>query len=166
MNMLVKSAATTTAIPISLFAGSASAEADPVFAAIERHKWAYAEYSRAVRLRGELEDRLPKQLRKWDYNVEEREPPADCTDDPSWLAAELNVRDTGEEEGRASTVLVDTVPSSVVGLRAFVDYFRQNYEALEGVRFMGDYENGEPMFCDMDASFMDTVAASLHKLAA
>jgi hypothetical protein len=74
------------------------AVADPIFAVIEAHRTACDLFTAAVDENSRLEDELPADRQCWQWRVFDREPPANCADDPRWIANEL-------ECGRASVAM-------------------------------------------------------------
>jgi hypothetical protein len=83
---------------------------DPIFAAIENHRAAYAAWITALHASSDIEQALPPERHKWSYAVYSPEPPADCTDDPKYLAAALALRDTGLREIETVMNMIETRP--------------------------------------------------------
>jgi hypothetical protein len=51
--------------------------ADPIFAAIQRHKELYAAFEAAVHARNKREEALPPEKHSWSWSVDDRVPPND-----------------------------------------------------------------------------------------
>jgi hypothetical protein len=99
-----------------------AAEPDPVFAAIEAHRTAHAKFIAAFDASAEIAITLPRHERRWFFRVDEPLPPANCTDNPEYLAAEI-------EHGRAFLALDDATetilqvkPVTLAGLQALLQY--------------------------------------------
>jgi hypothetical protein len=99
---------------------AAASEPDPILAAIEAHKRAYARFDDSVHHHSKLEDELPSDLResfitKWDNVIVE-------TDDPRWILAEAEVAHASSVEADAAIELINVKPVTIAGVLALVDY--------------------------------------------
>jgi hypothetical protein len=124
MNMLVSTVISGTAVT------STSAEADPIFAAIEDHKAARAAWCKWVYTHGDLENELPREKRQsslnaWGDKLVE-------TDDPRWIECERAVIKTSDTEVDASITLVDVTPTTRSGIIALLQYAVSNDTDGEG----------------------------------
>lgn len=117
------SAALGMALPLPEPAGASVASPDPIFAAIERHRAAYAAYD-ATLGEDELEDEIPPRLRQSSY-YDARTGATDWrvkTDHPKWIAhLEEQIRtDREEEEAAAELISTDGLtPAGAVALLAY-----------------------------------------------
>ncbi|MCK1447247.1 hypothetical protein IVB34_40185 [Bradyrhizobium sp. 2] len=100
-------------------------EPDPIFAAIERHRAAYAAYD-ATLGEDELEAEIPFQLRQSSFHDAERGLPGWRveTDDPKWIAHIEDQGRTWREEQEAAAALVSTDDLSLAGAVALLAYAR------------------------------------------
>ena len=78
---------------------------DPILEAIEAHKAAYAQWTKWLKRRGQLDEELPAERCKTDL-VEERGVAVE-TDDPRWVEAELEYVRTADIEYGASWELLN-----------------------------------------------------------
>ncbi|WP_038380870.1 hypothetical protein [Bradyrhizobium elkanii] len=93
-------------------------EHDPIFAAIEAHKAARAEWYKWVCRHGDLESEIPKEKRRssvtvWDNDIVE-------ADDPRWIEVQREVHRTSDAEIEAACQLVVVVPTTAAGLCALL----------------------------------------------
>jgi hypothetical protein len=96
----------------------ATAEPDPIFAAIERHRAALRGWLAADHRRGVLWDVIPKARRRWESN----ERPDDCTDAPEWIGANTTLIEVTEELDKALEVVLSTPPTTIAGVADLLDY--------------------------------------------
>jgi hypothetical protein len=118
--------ASTAAVPAAAALGlpavaHAAAEPDPIFAVIEAHRKAHAEFSHRVARKGVLEGDLPADQCKshsWcgEQTIVE-------TDDPRWIAAVRKVDEGGDLADEAALAFVTTEPTTVAGVCALLAYF-------------------------------------------
>lgn len=128
MSMLVSTAATAAAMPIAS-PSIAATSTDPIFAAIERHRAAYAAYD-ATLGEDELEAVIPRGRRKssfWDAmdNWPDWRIP---TDDPKWIAHIEEQASAAKEEAEAAAELVSTEGLTPAGAVALLAYARDREE--------------------------------------
>lgn len=95
-----------------------STEQDPIFAAIEAHKAARAEWYKWVHRHSDLEREIPKEKRRssvtvWDNDIVE-------ADDPRWIEVQREVHRTSDAEIEAACQLVVVVPTTAAGLCALL----------------------------------------------
>jgi len=116
--------AAIAALPALAATGAVAQDAaDPVFAAIEAHKTAAADYAQAGDVIAELEDTLPPEQRQWSAVDGEREPPVGNNDDQRWVDAQLAVISMGDALDAASWALIDeAAPTTVAGAAALLRY--------------------------------------------
>jgi hypothetical protein len=127
--LVASTAAMPAAAALGLPVAQAAAEPDPIFAAIEVHRQAEAEFGDRVGRKCALEEYLPKRQRK--SNFDGGEETIVETDDPRWIAA---VRD--EEEGsnlarEAALTFMSTEPTTIAGVYALLAYFA-DLEVIDG----------------------------------
>jgi hypothetical protein len=106
--------------PLPVSAGASEGVPDPILAAIEAHKAAYAAFENAVRRHGRLEEELPRDRRRssvdvWQERIVE-------TDDPRWIASEREVMAEIDAEADAAAVLVTVRPTTRAGLFALLQH--------------------------------------------
>jgi hypothetical protein len=158
-NMVVGAAA----VPALAVAIPAAAEADPVFAAIERHRQLYAAYAAAVRHKCALEEELPIELCRTTRNRWENK--EYDTDDPRWIKAVVADDETFHLAERAADNLADMEPTSLVGVIALLEYFVE--AQANGDEVWPEYvydERLEPV--PFSVAIARTVASALSKFAA
>lgn len=112
MNMVVSAAIAGTAIPL------APEVHDPIFAAIEAHKTAHAEWLASIDRHLDLEAELPRDKRRsfitlWEEEIVE-------TDDPRWIEAERKSRRLSRAESEAACALLDAPPKTMAGISALL----------------------------------------------
>lgn len=160
MNVIVKSA-----VAASIVATSAGIE-DPVFATIERHKVASQRADELLERLDLLEDSLPGDKRTWSSNIREHVPPEGCEDDPEWIRTEMEYDKASTEKALTSVQVVHTAPTTVAGLAALLTHaVRRNNEGSFDYTFSGFDQDGEPEYCNMKETLIETLARSLDALA-
>jgi len=95
---------------------------DPVFAAIERHRKAAADYDEIVREHGRLEEAIPVALRKssqWAGNLTIVE-----TDDPRWIACLQRMNESDYDEPGCRLINEDQ-PTTMAGVMALLAYYKE-----------------------------------------
>jgi hypothetical protein len=143
---------------VAAFAAPASARgvADPIFAAIDSHRAAWAEFLAAIGATSRLEKELPSHKRRWGATVEERQPPRGHKDDPRWIESQLAVLATNDTADEAAMTLLHIEPATLAGVIALLDY------AIEC-----GHGSDERLPTDLDEDDSDTVASHwsyfLHK---
>lgn len=112
MNMVVSAAALTG----TAMSQPASAEADPIFAAIEAHKCAVAAYNAICVQEDQLDAKIPSAKRKSRYGeiVE--------TDDPRWIVFQKELDGAANVEDEAECGLASVTPTTLAGVIALLDY--------------------------------------------
>ena len=158
-------AGTAAAIPAVAFASvPAHYGPDPVFAAIERHRAAYKAHGDFLRDEDErdLWIRIPEERRRWHADIFNPEPPADCGDDPEWIAYEKTKLDAGTTDAEALVSVVSTEPATIAGAVALLNYCLQQGEL--GASYSGVGDEAEAI--DLTATLLETLAAALPKMAA
>ena len=120
---------------LALPALAMSAGADPIFAAIEHHKTAYAEFERIVHLEGQLWDTIPAE-RRTRYHVSDRyNAEMIANDDPTWSKhQDMWFASSYAADDRALDLL-NVAPTSIAGVAALLDYaaaFEKNGAELFG----------------------------------
>lgn len=103
-------------------AAAQSLEADPILEAIERHRKAWRGLDAAAIARGDLEEELPADKRRWKYNIPMSLPPSDCTDDPRWIEASIEEARACTRESEAQDALLDTKPTTIAGAIALLEH--------------------------------------------
>jgi hypothetical protein len=166
--ILIASAAALPAL--SLPVAAATAEVDPIFAAIGRHKAAVEANGKAVHDECCLEEVLP-----WDrhqsfiaaYGRKIIE-----TDDPRWIEAEEQVEKTGDAMNDAATEILNFEPQTLQGAFAVLRYAVDHMDRYDG-EMMGWPDSLLPDGVDPDKPWgsrsaeyflMKNVAATLERL--
>jgi hypothetical protein len=116
MNMMVCAAAMSAAAEIPAAETSADTAADPIFAAIEAHKAAWAAYGVEVDVTHRLEATLPKDRRQSDPRETFE------TDDPRWIAHERALEALSSAYDDTSIALLNLEPATLADLLALVSY--------------------------------------------
>jgi hypothetical protein len=95
-------------------------EPDPIFAAIERHRSAYAEWVAALDYETALEHELPSEKRRsdWSRGVVN-------TDDPRWIDNVVAIDKWHDEKAAAMTDLVTVSPTTAAGVLALLKYYAE-----------------------------------------
>jgi hypothetical protein len=108
---------------------------DPIFAAIDRHKIAYAEFVRVVRLEEKLQETIPA-ARRTRYHVQDRYNAAMiANEDPAWTKYQDAYFATCDAADNSAIDLLNIAPTSIAGVAALLDYvaaFEKNGEELFG----------------------------------
>jgi hypothetical protein len=129
---------------------SKATNADPIFAAIERHRVAEREFGEILSHRNKLEQELPKHLRQTDIRPRMGVNNIVETDDPNWIAAERSVYQISEKTAECSTALVETRPTTLEGLKALLRY---------STDFLGDDTDISRGILENAAKAIETVTA-------
>lgn len=121
MNMMVGTAAMVSGSSL------AAASIDPILAAIEAHKKAFADFGLALDEHYRLETELPKDRQQsridaWEERIIE-------TDDPRWIASVRRVKEADNEETDAALRLVDVTPTTLAGVLALLQHAVSHVEA-------------------------------------
>jgi len=107
-------------LPALTMPALADAQADdPIFAAIERHRAAWAELERRTSVTIRLENILPPDHRKAHHRDE---PSAGEGDDPRWTAAMADWSQASDASEDAAAELLTIKPATVAGVAALLDY--------------------------------------------
>ncbi len=142
-------AATLPALAVPAVAGSLTP--DPINAVIERYLAAKGDYSAAVEKQGALEKSLPFEKCR-DFEG--------CTPDPRWIAAEIEVDDTGDEHEDALEELLTTRPTTIEGVVSLL--------TVLGTPEWSDEAHDEPLLATLAQSGRDELLepawAFLHHL--
>jgi hypothetical protein len=99
---------------------SAAARNDPIFAAIEAHKAAFADVVTAIDVHCVLESELPREkmrshVTRWEEKIVE-------TDDPRWIESERAVIRAWEAEEDTAIALVCIQPTTKAGFFALIEH--------------------------------------------
>jgi hypothetical protein len=100
--------------------------ADPVFALIDAHKAAFAEWTEAMNHLSDMDEAIPSELQKgstYCFQVEIVE-----TDDPRWTAANIRYNDTIIKADTIAIEMLGITPTSLAGLGAILRYAAQHVE--------------------------------------
>jgi hypothetical protein len=114
MNMIASTATFTSA------AALAAPASDPIFAAIEAHKMAYANLVAIVEAHSLLESELPREKRRsnvsvWEENIVE-------ADDPRWIDNERAFLRAADAEEDAAMELINAEPTTVAVAAALLKH--------------------------------------------
>lgn len=107
--------ATAAATPLAL-----ASAADPIFAAIERHKAAKALFYSAISDACTLEELLPSELRQSFIDPDQTKIVE--TDDPRWIKNTRDYHRLSDAESDAAIALVWTAPTTMAGVIALLQY--------------------------------------------
>lgn len=102
-------------------AANALANSDPIFAAIEAHRKADAEFGDCVERKCALENALPRDRRK--SNNWSGEQTIVETDDPRWIAAVREEVEGSDLRQEAALTFMSTEPTTIAGVYAMLAYF-------------------------------------------
>jgi hypothetical protein len=113
-------AAVGMALPLPVSAGDSGRVPDPIYAAIEAHKAAFAKLKFVLDAHTALEVELPREKRRsnvdaWGEEIVE-------TDDPRWIECERAVMRTWDAENEAAIALVCIKPTTRAGLIALIEH--------------------------------------------
>jgi hypothetical protein len=108
------------ALPMPVPAAALERVPDPIAEVIEAHKAARATWIAAVYRHSDLEQELPRDLRRshadvWEEKIVE-------TDDPRWIECERDVIRTMYLESDAACELVGVRPTTMKGVMALLEY--------------------------------------------
>lgn len=143
----------------------AAASSDPIFAAIEAVRSAEKAWLDANDVAENLNEEIPSDKRHWHYHVNEPEPPADCADDPRWIAAERRYAGLSLLHSRAEWALFCTTPTTAAGGCALMSYIEARKSPLDSI-FTGEYdEDGDPLYGDEQDALFCALATLLENLA-
>lgn len=105
------------------------ADIDPIFAAIEKHRAAYAAFCAAVEAEGVLDEELPYERKRSNYCAGEATIVE--TDDPRWIEAQHATNATLDAAEGAALDLLEVRATTVAGAAALLAYaaehVRQGY---------------------------------------
>jgi hypothetical protein len=119
---LFAAAAVIPAAALSTIPALASPDAaDPIFAAIRRHRAAHEKSLLAIRQQCDLEEIVPHDLRKA-YHVEHRGTDVGRDDDPRWTAGQDHYWVCSDEADEAAMALLSIVPDTMAGTAALLSY--------------------------------------------
>lgn len=107
---------------LAIPAAAAIAGPDPIFAAIECHRSAALEWMRQVDIGNELEEIIPAERREVHHIGDVDNPEIGKNDDPRWTAAQRNYITTSDAMENAACDLTNTVPTSIEGIAALLEY--------------------------------------------
>jgi hypothetical protein len=114
---------TAAALPALAVPALASAAPDPIFAAIEVHRQAYAEFEARVRCEFALEDELPMNNRE--SRIDAYHEKIVETDDPRWVPA-LRATEEGSDLAELAAIkLLNVDPTTIAGVAALLEYFAE-----------------------------------------
>jgi hypothetical protein len=128
--LVASTAALPAAAALSLPAvAQAAAAPDPIFAAIEAHRKAEAEFGERVGRKCALEKVVPADQRKsnGDHGVQT----IVGTDDPRWIAAVREEDEGSDLAQEAALAFMSTEPTTVAGVYALLAYFA-DVEVIDG----------------------------------
>jgi hypothetical protein len=126
--------------------GSAAAndvDLDPIFAAIEAHSRAEAEFSAALGRLSDLENELPEERRRSEINMGVLAIVSE--DDPLWIEFQRTVLAASKITDEAATNLLNTRPTTLAGVVAVLRY-AYDFER-RGLEFPGGYDDGDLSEC-------------------
>jgi hypothetical protein len=154
-------AALATAAVTAPVALAQSAEIDPIFAAIKRHRAALAAMDATDE--DALEEQFPHQI--WSWSVGERTPPEGCTDDPRWIEAQLAIGRVNDTHDEALAAMLSIAPTTVAGVAALLEYLdTESYEPPANyLEYFSDWNDDGVQ--EAMADFLPRTAATLRRLA-
>lgn len=101
---------------------AAPASADPIFAAIDRHRAAYAEFERVCYLQEELEKTIPKERRVRHYVGDRDNAEMIANDDPAWTKYQDSWFASADDADDRAVDLLNVAPTSTAGIAALLEY--------------------------------------------
>lgn len=104
--------------------------ADPIFAAIDAHRSAVADFMAAVKAESRLEEALPRERRKSTITAYERTIVE--TDDPRWIESEIRIDQTGDAMEDAAIAILDIEPETLQGAAAALRYMVEHIDEHKG----------------------------------
>jgi hypothetical protein len=117
---ILAGAASLPAISVPAFAKST----DPVFAAIEAHRLAWAQFEVTTRQQSVLEETVPPERRQTRLH----QSIIVDTDDPRWIVAERTSGAALERVGEAERALIGITPTSIPGVITLLGYVADHAE--------------------------------------
>jgi hypothetical protein len=109
MNAIVSASTVATAAPVAFARCIAPGDADPIYAAIESHRFAHAEWMRTIGEQDALEGQLDLPL-------------AEQKQHPRWIEFMRRVEVANERMELTSEALTDVRPTTMAGVIALLDY--------------------------------------------
>jgi hypothetical protein len=101
---------------------------DKIYALIERHRSAHADYSETVNGHSRLETELPREKTRTHFTISERK--IISTDDPRWVTGERDVMNIWDDlHNIAMEMLHEGKPRTVAGVGALMRYYFSTLEA-------------------------------------
>jgi hypothetical protein len=137
--LVASTAAMPAAAALGLPAAQAAAGPDPIFAAIDAHRKAEAEFHERVDRKCVLEEDLPPRQRK--SNNDHGEQTIVETDDPRWITAAREEDEGAELAQEAALAFVTTEPTTVAGVCAFLTYFADVEVIDRGIAWPDSFED-------------------------
>ena len=120
-----------------------NADLDPIFAAIDAHRRAEAEFSGAVERLSDLENELPKERRRSEIKMGVLA--IVLQDDPLWIQLQRTVLAASKIADEAATQLLNTRPTTLAGVAAVLRYA---YDVeRRGLEFPSGYDDGDLSEC-------------------
>ena len=116
---------------------------DPIFAAIEAHRKAEAEFSAALGRLSDLEIELPEERRRSEINMGVLAIVSE--DDPLWIEFQRTVLAASKITDEAATNLLNTRPTTLAGVVAALRY-AYDFER-RGLEFPSGYDDGDLSEC-------------------
>jgi hypothetical protein len=100
--------------------GSSADSRDPIFGAIVAHKAAESAFSDSLTAKERLEGEIPESARQSD--IDALEEVIVESDDPRWIEAVRASKAASDEEGARARALLQTRPTTLVGLLSLLRY--------------------------------------------
>jgi hypothetical protein len=138
--------------------------ADPIFAAIERNKTAYAEFERVCRHQEKLDDTIPEERRMRHYVSDRYNAEMIANDDPAWTKYQDAWFSTCDAADDRATDLLNIAPTSIAGVAALLDYTAA-FEKRGGELFPEVTEEGTGDPLDGRIALMQWCADCLREIA-
>jgi hypothetical protein len=129
MNMIVRGTAAAVAVipaiaQASLAAFPEASQIDPIFAAIEAHRRAVACVDEFIVQEGDLEDEIPSEKRRTGWHAGDGIEGVQIveTDDPRWIAHEVEYKKAAKAEKDATLWLANVFATTPQGVIALLTY--------------------------------------------
>jgi len=120
-----------------------NADLDPIFAAIDAHRRAEAEFSAALGRLSDLENELPEERRRSEIKMGVLA--IVLQDDPLWIQLQRTVLAASKIADEAATQLLNTRPTTLAGVAAVLRYA---YDVeRRGLEFPSGYDDGDLSEC-------------------
>jgi hypothetical protein len=120
--LMIASAAAAGVVAVPIAAVADPAAPDAIFELIEAHRQAARAYTAAVLATSRVSDALPMERQHWCWTVDAPEVPANCTDAPEWIEAQVALSRAADALEDARFEVLTSVPTTLAGVAAVLDH--------------------------------------------